>query len=204
MRYLLCLLIVAWCGSRAWAEEDYVPLALGTQWTMTLTDVSPKGQTTSGTYREAITGTVKMNGHKYFRLEQSVKWKSPAPKVDDVKRATHIALVRKTPSAYYSTEQTGTGLKEGVIYQLPLKSGVTQNVNWASKNRNRKITILGKETINVSGHTYKDCYHVRVVYAVGNIRNLWLAPGIGRVLVKTVYPDGYKTTFALAEYKAGK
>jgi len=202
MRYVIGFLLVTFCGFRAFADEDYVPLAVGNHWTMTVTSTTSKGQVANGTYHEEAAGTVKKGGHRYFAMEQWVKWNLPNQKIADVKSAKHITLVRKTTTAYYSTEKTKKGLVEGVIYRLPLKSGASWDVNWPS--RRRKITVLGKESVKVSGQTYKDCYHVRIAYQNGTLKNIWLAPGIGRVLVKDVFPDGQKISFALTQFKAGK
>ncbi len=202
MRYTLCLLIVASCGNWALAKEDYLPLAVGNHWTMAVKAVSSKGQIITGTYQEETTGTVKKNGRDYFQMQHWVDWKSPDAKTARTKVVKHAALVRKTEKAYYSTVQTKAGFEEGVIYVLPLKTGTSWHVRLASKQR--KITVLGRGTVKVPAGTYRHCYHLRVVYRTGTIKNIWLAPAIGKVKVNGTYPDGHQTTFLLTDFKPGK
>jgi hypothetical protein len=195
MRYVLWCLIAAVYGSSAMAGDEYIPLTVGDEWTMASTSVSPTGQVSEGVARRKIEGSVEKGGKTYFR---SRTWTESEPAGME-----HTELVRMDAKAYYSIDEKKPDAVEQIIMVLPLKIGATWQRTLGSMTATE--TVIGLETVEISGKVYENCYHIRLSTANGHYtENFWQAPNVGNVKDDVVYGNGLKMSCTLNEFKPGK
>jgi hypothetical protein len=195
MRYLLWSVIALAMGASALAEDEYVPLVLGTEWVMAGKVEAPTGRVSETVFHRRLEGTVDRGGVSYFRLRT---WTEGLPKNYDSTK-----LVRKDDKAFYSIEDMEKDIPEQMELTLPLKIGAT----WQRKATAgmMTVTVVGLESISVSGKTYENCFHLRSVMADAKFtEDFWEAPGVGRVKSETVVADGAKVSMTLTEFKPAK
>jgi hypothetical protein len=195
MRYLLWCLIVALLGFPALAENEYLPIAVGNEWKMKATLVSPTGELSEGTAHRKVEGTVEKDGKTYFRSRTSI---DAGPMKHE-----YTKLHRKDEKAFYFLDESKEGAAEQVEIVLPLKVGTTWQRTWGSMSLTE--TVVGIETVTISGKAYENCYHIRVTSPDGSYtEDYWEAPNVGSVKSKAVYGNGGKVTLTLKEFKSGK
>jgi hypothetical protein len=176
------------------AKAEYIPIAVGDEWTMAATFVTPAGKTTEGIIYRRIESAVGKDGKAYVR---SRTWTAGL-----AKRPDSTKLLRKDADAVYSIDESIPDSAEQIEAVLPLKVGSTwQQTEGAQTLTN---TVLGREAIEVSGKTYGDCYHIRISSADGNyIEDFWEAPRVGNVKSIITYGSGARLILTLKEFKSG-
>jgi hypothetical protein len=195
MRPVLCTLM-SFFGLSAFAEDDYFPMVIGSEWTMTAkVDSAASGRTFEYTFYRSLEGAVERNGKTYYRYRT---WTEGLPKNFDSTR-----LLRKDETAYYYIEDMQKESAEQIEVLLPLKIGTS----WQQKLASLKLTstVVGIEAVEAGGKNYMKCYHLRRMDADAKYtEDIWDAPGIGPVKSETVVADGTKIVLLLNEFKPGK
>jgi hypothetical protein len=195
MRFLLLAMMMAVCGCSPSAKEDYVPLAVGDEWTMGATVVSATGHALECIARRQIEGAVERDGKIYFRSRSTME--GMPTKVEITK------LVRKDEKGFFSIEEAKKGAVEQTEIVLPLKVGNT----WKRTMGSTSVTdtVIGVESVSISGKTYDKCYRIRSVTADNSLtEDFWQAPHVGDVKSVITYGSGAKITLTLKEFKPGK
>jgi hypothetical protein len=190
---LLAVLMVSF-GISVLAADEYWPLAIGQERTMTVAISMPDGGIIEGTAHRKIEGAATKDGTAYFRSRtwfEGMPFKSGSTK-----------LIRKDEKAVYSIDERVPGSVEQVIVVLPLKVGAT----WQRSVRGMAVmnTVLNKEDIDVLGKTYSNCYHIQSTWSDGRYtKDSWEAPNVGTVREKISYADGLTFTYTLKDFKPG-
>jgi len=195
MRSLLYILITAVFAHTAFAEDEYFPLAVGQEITMTATVVSASGKTSEGVAHQKIEGTVEKDGKTYYRDLVSID--TPALKGEFAK------LLRKDEKAAYSIDDGKEGAVEQIEALFPLKVGAT----WQHKadTKTMTTTVIGLESIEISGKSYEKCWHLHTTSSDGSYtEDAWEAPALGDVKSEVVFGNGAKIILTLKEFKPGK
>jgi len=192
-RALLTLLLVLGAFSPL-ARGEYIPIAIGDEWTMTATLFFPDGKAAEGIVRRRIENGAEKDGKTYVR---SRTWTVGLPK-----RTESTKLLRKDAHAVYSIDEKIENSAEQIEALLPLKAGATWSQTVGSNTLTH--TVIGLETVDVSGKTYQNCYHLRTTSADGSYtEDFWEAPRVGNIKSIIVYGNGVKFTLALEEFKSG-
>jgi len=192
MGFVLSILMMALPGSAALAADDYCPLAAGQERTMEVSIVMPDGSVILGTAHRKIEGAATKNGMSYFRRRT---WFEGMPF-----KPGSTKLMRKDEKALYSVDEQTPDSVEQVTLLLPLKVGST----WQRIVRGMAVvnTVVNKEAIEVSGKTYRNCYHIQSTWSDGRYtKDSWEAPNIGTVKEQVAYADGLTFTYTLKEFK---
>jgi hypothetical protein len=195
MRHVSWILMAAWCGCSAIAEDDYFPLNVGQERTMAVTISVPDGSVIEGTAHRKIEGSAEKDGKTYFRCRT---WFEGMPF-----KAGSTKLMRKDEKAVYSIDERVAGAAEQVTAVFPLKVGST----WERIVRGMAVTdaVIQKEAINISGKTYNNCYHIQSTWSGGKFtKDSWAAPNVGTVKEKSTYADGLTFTSILKDFNPGK
>ena len=193
MRRALLTLVVALVAFSNLAKGEYIPIAVGDEWTMAATIVSPKGKVTKGIVHRRIESADERNGMTYVR---SRTWTIGLPT-----RTESTKLLRKDVHAVYSIDESVADAAEQIEVVLPLKAGLSWQQTVESKTLTH--TVIGLETIEVSGKTYGNCYHIRTSTADGSYtEDFWEAPRVGNVKSIIAYGNGIKLTLTLEEFKS--
>jgi hypothetical protein len=190
MRFIFLALMVAVCGFSALAEDDYFPMHVGDEWTYSITSSELYEK---GVAYVKIEGTNEREGKTYFRNHSW--WKgNPSQLIPETE-----TLFRKDREAVFCI----LGSTEKLALVLPLKVAATwHNTIGAIAIVN---TVVGLETIELSGKSYNNCYHIRTVRETDNtLEDLWLAPNIGTIKTITTYSFGRAVTATLMKFKPGK
>ena len=162
---------------------------------MTAFVTTPDGKLSEGIARRKIEGTVEKDGKTYFRTRTSMD-ASPI-------KGESTMLVRKDEKAFYSIDESVPGSVEQVEIPLPLKVGAT----WTRKRGPLTITdtVMGLETVSISGRKFENCYHIRSIASDGSSsEDFWEAPNVGSIKSKIVYRNGMKITLAVKDFKIAK
>jgi hypothetical protein len=195
MRYAIWPLMAALCGYSALAEDEYCPLTVGQERTMAVTISMPDGSVIAGTAHRKIEGNAEKDGKAYFRCRT---WFEGMPFKEGSTK-----LIRKDEKAVYSIDERDAGAVEHVSVVLPLKVGST----WERIVRGMAVTdtVIQREAIDISGKTYKNCYHIQSIWSDGRFtKDAWEAPNVGTVKEQTAYADGLRFTYTLQDFKPGK
>lgn len=195
MRYVLWILLLILHGSPAFARDDYFPMAVGDEWTMSVTMTGNQEPPQYGVYRRIIDAAMDKNGKTY--LHSKISFEGMPFKAEGMK------LMRKDDHAVWSIDQRMENATERLETVLPLKTGS----HWERNVRGMPMTntVLGKETIVIDGKTYKNCFHIQSTWSNGTfISDSWQAPNIGTVKKQLTYSDGLTFTYLLKEYKMPK
>ena len=192
MRFLLWRSQMALCGFSAFADDDYFPLLAGQERDHRGEDRQPGwGSHVQRRFPQKNEGPVEKDGKTYFRIR--AHWEN-LPNNPDL-----TTFARKDEKGVYSIN--GTVEKTELV--LPLKIGA----KWEqpSPDGTMTVTVLGIETIEVEGKSYKNCFHLRGNF-FGTIYtdDFWQAPNVGLVKSENVNKDGTKLTFTLKEFRPGK
>jgi hypothetical protein len=194
MRCAFLILMLATGAFSASAEGEYIPIAIGDEWTMAAAMVSPTGLITKGLVRRRIESAAEKNGKAYVR---SRTWTVGMQKMTESTK-----LLRKDEKAVYSIDESNGDSTEQIEVVLPLKAGVTWQQTVGSKTMTN--TVVGLESIEVSGKTYENCYHIRISSADGSYtEDFWEAPRVGDVKSIIAYGNGAKLTLTIEEFKSG-
>jgi hypothetical protein len=194
IRGALLALALAWGVFSPLAKAEYIPIAVGDEWTMAATFVAPSGKTTEGLiYRRIETADAK-DGKAYVR---SRTWTAGL-----AKRPDSTKLLRKDANAVYSIDESTSDSPEQIEAVLPLKIGSTWQQTAGSQTLTN--TIVGREAVEISGKTYEDCYHIRISTVDGSYtEDFWEAPRVGNVKSIITYGSGAKLILTLKEFKSG-
>ena len=197
MRFLLCILIMAVSGISALADDDYYPLHVGDQWTMTVEHVSRTGKVTHGIARQTIRAAAVRMGKVYFRCRF----------VDASNNQDNIVLVRKTEKGVYTMYEEPPNSEECIELSYPLKPGLTwhRTFHLGAVTITYKVVVVGLERVKVPPRIYKGCYHIRSISSATGAKPVdsWFAPGIGFVKSVAFYEDGTKRIVTLKKFKPG-
>lgn len=177
MRYLIWCLVAICVRSSVLAESDYIPLAVGNHWQMSAKRESSIGPSTDSLFHRRLEGTVEKEGKTYFRVRM---W-SDGPTKGEV-----TEYVRKDNEGYYTTRDLDKTPPERELI-LPLKVGAASERKVLG--RTMTITVVGLESVTVSGKTYENCFHIReVVPEEKYTKDTWLAPNVGVVTTVSSFP----------------
>jgi hypothetical protein len=194
MRILLLALMMALCGCSALADDDYYPLHVGDEWTMTITIVTPAGKTTEGIVHRKTESTIERDEKTYYR---SRFWSEGLPTKIEV-----FTLFRKDEKRAYSMDEKNLDAIEQVEALLPLKVGATWHHTF--KSDARTDTVIGMETLEIAGKTYENCWHIRSVNSnESHIENYWQAP-IEGIIKSEVVSNGIKISIVIKDFKPAK
>jgi len=194
MRRALLILVVALGALPTFVEAEYIPIAVGDEWTMAMTVISPNGQVTEGVFRRRIESADAKDGKAYVRERT---WT-----VGLAKRTELTKLLRKDVNGVYSIDESVVGSAEQVEVVLPLKPGAMWRQTVGAKTMTN--TVIGLESVAVPGKTYENCFHIRISSADGSYtEDFWEAPRVGIVKSTVVYGSGLKITLTIQEFKSG-
>jgi hypothetical protein len=194
MRFTLLPAMMVSFGISALAADEYWPIAVGQERTMTVSISMPDGGMIEGLAHRKIEGAATKDGIAYFRCRtwfEGMPFKSGSTK-----------LMRKDEKGVYSIDERDPGSVEQVIVVLPLKAGST----WQRSVRGMTVveTVMNKEDVNVQGKIYKNCYHIQSTWSDGRYtKESWEAPNVGAVKEKISYADGLTFTYTLKDFKPG-
>jgi hypothetical protein len=193
-RFLLLFitpLFVPFSASLCAENNDYLPIGEGADWTMDLKMFQPDGKKLEGTGRRKIEGTVERDGKTYFK---SKTWS------EGVQPFSYEKLIRKDESGFYSIDEREPVPAEQTEVVLPLKVGAS----WETKMEGRTVQnkVVGIETVNIGDKTYEECFHIRMqTDDESYVEDYWEAPKVGSVKSIIRYPNGFKITLTLREFK---
>jgi hypothetical protein len=194
MRYAFLILLAALGFFPTIAEAEYIPIAVGDEWTMAMNVVSPAGQSSDGLFRRRIESADAKDGKAYVRERT---WT-----VGLAKRTESTKLLRKDVNGVYSIDESVAGAVEQMEVVLPLKVGATWQQTEGAKTMTN--TVIGLESIEVAGKTYENCYHIRISSSDGTYtEDFWEAPRVGNVKSIIAYGSGLKITLTIQEFKSG-
>ena len=174
------------------ARAEYIPIAVGDEWTMAMSIETPSGRSSEGVFRRRIESAERKDGKEYVRERT---WTMGLAKGKEKTK-----LLRKDLSGVYSIDESVPGSPEQTEIVLPLKIGGT----WQQRSGGKKITytVLEMEEVEVSGKTYANCYHIRAASDDGSYtEDFWEAPHVGNVKSIIAYPDGIRVTLTMTAFK---
>ena len=188
----LLTLIISLSAFSSSLRGEYIPIAVGDEWTMSALIVSPSGKASEGVVRRRIDSVAEKDGKTYVRART---WTVGRPKSTESTK-----LLRKDLNAVYSVDEGVAGSPEQIEVVLPLKAGVTWQQTVGPKTLTH--TVIGLENIDVSGKTYENCFHIRTTSTDGSYtEDFWEAPRVGNVKSIIAYGNGARFTLTLEEFK---
>jgi hypothetical protein len=194
MQRVLIAVMAAMTVLSTLARGEYIPIAIGDEWTMAATMVSPTGQVTKGHVRRRIERATEKDGKAYVR---SRTWTVGMQRMTESTK-----LLRKDEKAVYSIDESNGGSAEQIEVVLPLKPGITWQQTVGSKTMTN--SVVGLETIEVSGKTYENCFHIHISSADGSYtEDFWEAPRVGDIKSIIAYGNGATLTLTIEEFKSG-
>ena len=174
------------------ADDNYLPLSKGAEWTMDAELVSPEGGITKATAKRLVGDEVERNGKIYHRTHT---WIEGAPF-----KFEYSKLTRKDATGFYSIDEREENGTEQMEVKLPLKVGE----QWERQAGGilMKESIVGIETVTVGSKTYENCYHIRSAAADGSyVEDYWEAPNVGSVKSQSSYKVGSKNLLTIRKFK---
>jgi hypothetical protein len=173
-------------------EYPYFPLQVGRETIMADVHGGPSSECTK------VVGMVEKNGKIYFRSRLSWLIANAGEAALEANE-----LLRKDGQALYAVDE-GFHSVEQVKFALPLKAGQT-GVRTRGARR-EDYSIIGMESIEISGKSYDKCWHIRTaVMENGRPSTIdsWEAPNVGTVRTTSTSSDGKTRTIELKEFKSG-
>jgi hypothetical protein len=195
MRFLsLLLLTMASVVSFAADHSDYLPMAVGMEWTMDLKVTKPDGTAASGTSRRVIGPVKEIDGKTYH---QQRTWSEGGASAKEM-----VKWLRKDDKGVFSLDPLKPKQPEQQETGLPLEVGK----KWTTLVGGEGFahTVVANEEISIQGTVYKDCFHIQAVSKRGILtEDYWEAPKLGCVKSSMTLADGTKIEVALREFKPG-
>jgi hypothetical protein len=194
LRVSLLALLLGLGALAPWARAEYIPIAVGDEWTMDMTIFSPAGHSSRAVFRRRIESADPKDGKDYVRERT---WTLGLPKSKETTK-----LLRKDINGVYSIDESAPGGTEQTEIVFPLKPGASWRQT--SSGKNITYTVVDLEEVDVSGKAYTNTYHIRAASDDGSYtEDFWEAPRVGNVKSVIAYPNGIKVTLEITDFKAG-
>jgi hypothetical protein len=199
IRPWICAVIVCLAIARAMANDypggspadfDYFPGGDYSEWTMTKVITARDGTTKTTTSHRKNDGHVERNGKMYLR---TLDWS------DDMSFLGSI-LTRIDEAGVHVINERDPSAKEQLCTIFPMQIGLTWRYRIGSETI--KNTIVGKESVEINGKKYADCFHTHSAAIDGKFtEDEWDAPKIGPVKSLIRIANGTTILLTLLEFK---